>query len=154
MESDALRKGLISLTDAYTGVDDDDDDWSLNDGSLLSVQNLLSCTAVNTITGGGNRDDDDDDDDDWKGWYNGCSYGSIEEAFRYAKDDSEALQLASYKPYEPNSVLLMSEECLNKAYGYDDDWNMDYYYYYYYSDDTFQTDDYNNDDRKYLCSIE
>ena len=89
IESDAIRVGLLSLDGDYgsgstgkTGNDDRDDDYyAINTDAILSVQQLLTCTSVNTILQ--DNDDDDDDDDDWKGWYNGCTYGSMEEAFKY-----------------------------------------------------------------------
>lgn len=95
IESDSIRTGLLSLEDS--GNDDDLlDDYVVNTASLLSVQQLLTCTSVNTIM----QDSDDDDDDDWKGWYNGCTYGSIEEAFKYAVDSSQAMQVDS--PFTPS----------------------------------------------------
>jgi hypothetical protein len=147
IESDAIRVGLLSLDDASAGSGGDDtavDDYVTNTASLLSVQQILTCTSVNTIVQ--DSDDDDDDDDDWKGWYNGCTYGSIEEAFKYAVDSTQAVQSAKTKPYLPNDVLWQSEECLNRAYGYESGW-VDYYSYYYYSDDKLSfSDDRNNDD--------
>ena len=88
IESDAIRVGLLSLEEGKAeneNQDDMDDYYAINTDAILSVQQLLTCTSVNTILQ--DNDDDDDDDDDWKGWYNGCTYGSMEEAFKYVLTD-------------------------------------------------------------------